>query len=101
MKKWVIIAALLLAVGCKPDPMRGIVAKKNHRGPWTQFLPILAGKTVIVVPVRHPEQWDIVVQSDGTTDEEGQFLVVVSRDSWDKLQVGGIWERSDTVHENK
>lgn len=93
-------AILVLAVGCAPTPVRGIVAKKNHRPAWTELRPMMTGRSGIVLPIRHPEQWDIVVQSDGTDGGEGRFLVVVTQSYWEACDIGDVWQRADTVYED-
>lgn len=92
---WWITLALLVA-GCSAQPVRGVIAKKNHRGGWVQFIQV--DKTTI--PIMHPDQWDIVVQNDGTTGEKGRFLVVVSQRYWDQVNIGDVWERADTIRES-
>lgn len=97
--------ACLLIAGCQRDPMRGVVVKKNHRPAWTEtvFMPSQVGDLTIILPttIIHPEQWDIVVLPDGTDDRTDAVLVVVTRARWESLEVGGVWERDDTIRQDR
>lgn len=96
------IAAVLLlclaAFGCEQPPMRGIIIKKNHRGMWVQIVPISTGRSVLMTTIVHPEQWDVVIQADGTDGDTGQHLVVVRESYWNSVRVGDVWERADTIN---
>lgn len=95
------VVALVLLVGCTPHvPMSGVVVKKQYRPAWTQIVFFYDGRGAMYpTPIFHPERWELVIQSDGTDGEEGQFLVVVSERRYESLGVGDVWKRDDTVTE--
>jgi hypothetical protein len=99
VKRLLATMVLCLLVSCSPLPVRGIVVRKQYRPPWVQFITHSTGKTFWVQQIHHPESWEIVVQSDGTTGDTGQFLVVVPRERFDELGLGDVWMREDTVVE--
>lgn len=103
MKCLILLLCCIIATlaGCSSPVLRGIVAKKQYRPAWVQFVSMSTGKTTTIVPIHHPEQWDFVIQPDGTNEEDrdSRVLVVVSRKRWESLEVGDIWERADTVRE--
>lgn len=105
MRLLIAVLVCLGLLGCGgPQAVRGIIAKKQHRPAWTQTTLIMvpSGKSFIMVPqiIHHPEQWDIVIQPDGTNDEpDRRVLVVVSQDYYESAEVGDVWERNDTIHE--
>lgn len=94
------LAAVLLFVlaACSQPPMRGIIIKKNYRPSWTQHYVVFINDMPVHQQIVHPAQWDIVIQADGTGDDEGQHLVVVSQEYWEAVEVGDIWERSVVSH---
>ncbi len=98
----VVVIAITIGFGmmvweaCEPTPVRGVVVKKQHRSQWIQVSNIMVGKVIVPQTIVHPEQWDLVVQNDGTTGETGQFLVITSRAEWEQIMVGDVWQKADT-----
>lgn len=98
MKRILIVLCLILA-GCERPPVRGIVMKKQYRPAWIQTTFVMVGKVMVPQIIHHPEQWDIVIQPDGTHGSDACCLVVVSEHRFRELEVGDVWEREDTIKE--
>lgn len=94
------IVLLVLLLGCERAPVRGIVIKKQYCPSWIQIIfipnadPSYPGT---IVPIHYPEQWDMVIQPDGTHGPNDCTLIVTDHATWDHLQIGDIWERPDTI----
>ena len=84
----IIIAIGMLAFqSCKEQVRDGYVVSKHHTPSYVYFQPVFRG----LIPIRHPEHWEIVFENNGRKRRVG-----VTNDLYDKAQVG------DSVHvENK
>lgn len=61
----------------------GEVSGKNHHPAWTQMQTISTGKTIIVVPIHHPESWTVNVLTIYGSGSES-----VSEKTFDWVQKG-------------
>jgi hypothetical protein len=77
----------------RPMTGPGVVVRKVHRPSITTF--VLSGK--VMVPVTNPERWELVVQPDGTGDDDAQRVVVVDRDKYEEVEVGDTWAAPDAA----
>lgn len=94
--------AAVAILGCGPaQPLFGTVARKIHKPAWTETIAIYDNEMNFngFRTVQHPPQWLVVVQEDGTANDEGQRLVTVAESSYGKLEVGGIWMQEGTILE--
>ena len=85
-----IVAGLFLFQGCKERISDGYIVSKHYTPTHIVYQPIFNGKTTMVIPVRHPDHWDIVFEKDGR-----RRCVGVMRDLYYKAEVG------DSVHVEK
>lgn len=66
-------------------PDTGTIMRKRFEPSHTE----LVGKVLITVP----DRWGIVVQEDGTEDEDGQYYIKLTKSVYDSLHVGDRWNR--------
>ena len=85
-----IVAGLFLFQGCKERICDGYIVSKHYTPAHMVCQPIFNGKTTTVIPVRHPEHWEIVFEKDGR-----RRCVGVTHDLYNKAEVG------DSVHVEK
>ena len=88
----IIIAIGMLAFqSCKEQVRDGYVVSKHHTPSYVSFQPVFNGKTTMLIPIEHPDHWEIVFENNGRKRRVG-----VTNDLYNKAQVG------DSVHvENK
>lgn len=86
MKKLIILVILLLSA-CVPSRFSGKVMEKKFipEHTYTTLLPVLIGKTTMLMPITHlaPDEYAIRVYSN-----QDAFWVDVGKDTYDSCQVG-------------
>lgn len=86
-----VIAIICSAIGCsgaRPAP-QGEVVGKVYRPPYDSM--ILVGK--VLVPQHHPEQFELIIQRDGTEADDQRFVVYVDSAQYNSIKVGERWAR--------
>jgi hypothetical protein len=101
---WVLIAigaALFIAPIClfiaglleKPLPLRGTIVQKDHREAHSQQTFAMVGKIMVPQTHHYPATWSVLIQPEGTTNEDARRLAYVNREYWEACRVGDAWER--------
>ncbi len=100
MKYGLLILAAMICVGCgQPKPLYGTVTRKLYKPAWVETRITYVGKTISTETIHHPPEWDFVIQKEDTEGEDGRQLIRVTEGEYNRLDLGRVWYRKDTVIE--
>lgn len=86
----ILIILLFSLAGCGYGEYTGNVIDKQYIPARITMQPIFTGKTTIIVPINHFEQYRIKIQK-----EDGEIKttwITVGKEDYEKISIGDYWE---------
>lgn len=88
----ILITLLFILAGCGYGELKGNVIDKQYTPAKTTMIPVRAGKVTSIMPVHHPERYEIKIQKE----EDGEIKttwITISKERYENIQIGDYFKK--------